>query len=565
MTPEQETYMGEVLDTLEALVPGARGYLLGLVGNLAEQDINWTALIALLEQAAATGWRWETSWRRIARAWMVVHVLPMYRIYGSFPNDQDAHTQYAALIGRLEYYYDNMWVFEEDLMDDIVEELLGLASSRRHSARIVQLQVHVARNAWAPHHFTNPMQHDPMQFCYVIHAMRPLTAIPRGGQAVFEELLRTVGREYLTACVGNLNQVNLHGAALFLALPRMLCSEILSCSVIDRQHTRTYGSFSFGFILHVPSSNIIMAAHNDLQASYFQNLARPTNLAGQSLVVRVRAQNELLEGLALGMARPLASPATILRNSSNQGHNEVLVVGHNGSSRVRPRAIFIKVTSDGRLWASFMRDDEQHGLRAHILSCCQRLRIPIIPIVEDSEQPSNVTLRGWLRGVSTIERSLTFSPLENPLASSRLSLIPRRQIFRHQDHSLMLSGSSLSGMRQYTLSHRSGTTQTTLTFELPVDYTTRHVLDLFLPIFRHYRNEIVRTRRQSLLAHTRRDEEEENTLQVAVARDEPEQAEPMRQLLVFIQQLLRNAQDASDTSMASGMLSWRPSDKPPDK
>jgi hypothetical protein len=70
-------------------------------------------------------------------------------------------------------------------------------------------------------------------------------------------------------------------------------------------------------------------------------------------------------------------------------------VGSISGLLVVPVAIFIKVTSGGALWPTFVTEAVQFGLKTHILNCAATHSIPIVALVDDSKGGSDESFSTW--------------------------------------------------------------------------------------------------------------------------------------------------------------------------
>jgi hypothetical protein len=332
----------------------------------------------------ADGLAWRNDWMSVARAWLLVHVSRWVTRMGGYAPPDDVQTILNGLVSQLRSAYETTvrnWI-ERDM------------SSRGILVEIARLQRSVSRAAWDLAHFSDPRCHDTHHFRYIIHAMRPTAGlgVPSRDQ--------TARYEYLSNKYGKLitksGAWTLHSAELFLKEPWRISAELLSCTIIDQDHTRTYGGFCFGFVLAVPGANVCVAATSDLAISNAQ--ARDDILQLERTPIdRMVVVEEFLETLQGLYSRDLPSPDTIL-NGSIGGHNEVLILGTTTTSTVTVSAIFIKVTAKGMVWKTFLALDAEHGLYALIAACSRLYGYPVIAIPDDSGEASDLPFADWVKG-----------------------------------------------------------------------------------------------------------------------------------------------------------------------
>jgi hypothetical protein len=346
-------------------------------------------IAALMRRADALAYFWQGSWVQVARAWLLIRMTGWFNARGYDPQPSD-EADVQRWLGQLRTMAEAM----------VRQQLLDLVTARATLEALAAAQRNAERLAWDPATaFTNPSAHNPENFCYLVHAMRPTAAL--GKPSPETKPMHDYNLQHLGPYIDPQPDRNLtlRSAELYLTNPEMIKAEMLSCSLISNRHKKLYGNFSFGLILRVPSENICMAAPRDLAVGNSQ--ARAAVLAMQETPLhRVMVVDDFLESL-LGLYRqPLASPAQILARTAAAGHNEIVVLGFSGANTVGIAAIFIKVTSRNMLWRTFVAEDERYGLRQHILRCAGRLNVPIVPIQDDNPDcaASDISFAAWLTG-----------------------------------------------------------------------------------------------------------------------------------------------------------------------
>jgi len=378
-----------IIETVRAIEPDAAVALHRTVHQviIMEADLDWLSRYVVMADGFAYRWQW--TWMDLARAWLLVKL--------TAEGARDAPSK-LEMSGYLQFL---QTASEDAVRKGIVALLLNAQLGRDASKHAVSCLTDASRNAWDPALFTDPLQHRVESYCYIINALRPVTLTITVASEI--DYLRRHRPAYISPCPSQRGAILYNLTRYYLSDPDAITSEVLSCSIISHAKHATYQNMSFGFILHVPKANICNAAAVDLVAASVQNTARAMHLAGlptygaTGSYKKVQKLTDFLSEIA-GKARPnIPSPATVLGVTSAHGHNELIVLG-TFMGQVRARAIFVKVTR-GRLWRSFVADDEQHGLTALIFACARDRRIPVIPIVDDSGQASNVEFVPWcMRG-----------------------------------------------------------------------------------------------------------------------------------------------------------------------
>jgi hypothetical protein len=383
MNEADKAYLEEVLATLGKYNKVAEGKVRR---NLKELDNRQKLMVVeAIRQADASAYFWQGTWCKLARAWLLARLsfggfLPGYFL-------EPSAQEWADLQNQL----------KTSSEPSLQVELNRIVSGVQTLEDIAKCRIDNARSAWDPKSFTKPTAHEASQYVYLIHAMRPLAGfgnVKDAHKKRFDYLKRTRGTLIETTDNG---QWGLRCAELYLREPEVLKTELLSCSVIDPSHTNTYGDFCFGFILTVPTGNIVAASTADMNASNLQNKARADKLAELDAPGESAAEvHDFLEMLLGWYRTPPAPPITILNGTAAKGHNEVLVLGSLGSTNpIEIAGLFMKVTPKKKLWKSFVADDAKYDLSKHIKACSKTLAVPIVDIVEDGPEESEIDFAAW--------------------------------------------------------------------------------------------------------------------------------------------------------------------------
>ena len=189
---------------------------------------------------------------------------------------------------------------------------------------------------------TNPHEHNPSQFRYLIHAINPLSQMNK-------LIIETYTLEYgLTRDENWENQI-----ISMYDKPEHLGNRVsLSMSLIDQEHTGTWGDA--GLIVEAPEYNVVLTSLTDMGAIN-DNLDFLLEQAHQHAVV---------------------SGDNLLRRSSPHSYNEVVAIGTQPDSQqsLQLKGFFYKVTPSGKLF--------NKQLTSRMQMHASRLGLPIVKIVE---------------------------------------------------------------------------------------------------------------------------------------------------------------------------------------
>ena len=373
------------LDLIGEISPVGREKLknkLRMAGLKNEQD-----LAVWMHEADNLAYFFQGSWKTAARAWILLKYLALFWAgpeQGATPQPIERNEKLMELRQRS----------EGSLRAEITDLVTGRGVLRIFSER----QNSPSRQVWTTS-FTNPVNHNPLSFCYLIHGMRATTSLE------VDENQSPLRADYLKqALKGHIGikdtlgkKWQLLSAQLFLSNPEAMRSEVLSCSVITNAHVKTYGDCSFGFVLSAPAINICAASARDLAASGIQHKSRADKLAEEATVLaRMLQVDDFICNLVDAYYhQQVPSPQTLISDTPHESHNEVLVLGSISGFAVKPLAIFVKVTSTGMLWRPFLEDDKNYGLGALMVSCSRRMNIPIIEIPDNRGEASTMDFTTW--------------------------------------------------------------------------------------------------------------------------------------------------------------------------
>ena len=382
--PYHET-IESALKLIQAISPVGREKLNNLLSRAGAN--NRQQLIGWMHEADNLAYFFQGTWKEAARAWILIKYLSLYWAgdeQGALPTPQERSEKLNELRHRS----------EQSLRSEITDLVTGRGVLRIFSDR----QRHPSRQAWTQG-FTDPDKHNRNAYRYLIHGMRPTTSIE------VDKAKSPLRAAYLKkALKGNIGKIDLMNnalqllsAQLFLTNPEALCSEVLSCSVISNAKNKTYGDCSFGFVLSAPAANICNASSSDMAASTIQHKSRADKLVEETTTLgRMLKVDDFICNLVDGYYVPdVQSPQALLNSTQPDSHNEVLILGSISGLRVKPIAIFVKVTTTGMLWKSFLEDDTQYGLGALMIKCSRQHKIDIIDIPDNRGQPSKMDFHTW--------------------------------------------------------------------------------------------------------------------------------------------------------------------------
>lgn len=185
---------------------------------------------------------------------------------------------------------------------------------------------------------TDPTQHDPTSFRYLVHALNPY--------AVLNVLSSSVGA---SADPSHGDQsINMYEQ------PERVAERVsLSMSLIDQDHTATWGRV--GLIISAPEENIVLTSRTDAGAHNHN-------------------KDSLLEQ---GARNGVMSADQLLASTSPQQHNEVVALADHDGSKLETIGFFYKVNSKGEsVDPVIVRQMQMHA---------KRLGLPIVEIPQENK------------------------------------------------------------------------------------------------------------------------------------------------------------------------------------
>lgn len=188
---------------------------------------------------------------------------------------------------------------------------------------------------------SDPRQHDPSKFRYLIHAINPMATSSMGmvGAMVARDEPRATLKE------GGDQTINL------FSQPERLDQRIaLSCSVVDQDHHGTWGRA--GLIVEAPQENVLITEPQDVGAIVMHK---------KSLLEQARKHH-------------LLTANQLLQQTYSSSYNEVVVLANNEGKKVVLAGFFYKTTEDGTPMDEALY--RKMSMHAH------RLNLPLIPVTE---------------------------------------------------------------------------------------------------------------------------------------------------------------------------------------
>lgn len=193
------------------------------------------------------------------------------------------------------------------------------------------------KNSWG-NGFSNPSEHRNGQFLYLVHGILNETCNLIQTIALLEVELKNPGS------FSSSQRIN-----LLMEPEKIHEKQIISCSVIDQDHTDTFGSG--GFILRSPYENILDVFYRDVGTNFFD----PSRALRES-------------------QKSICTLDELLRRTSQCSYNEVVLTGTTDFGKVEIIALWSKVYDDG---------DFVDPIVAHRISQLKyRLNLPLIEIPE---------------------------------------------------------------------------------------------------------------------------------------------------------------------------------------
>jgi len=261
------------------------------------------------------------------------------------------------------------------------KELLSLFPFKPFRGRFAK------RQDWNPALFTDPKNHNPGNYMYLVHTImgdsskvaEVMTVNPAQGELEKFELLRKKYESF--AVVDTKNPIKTHLKVRFyeqyLDDPNIIKSNIISSTVISNLKHATY--YPFGFIMRVPPECIYITSPRDV------GVANRTN----NIINELKDKQRLAEDT-------IKSPQEILaltnQANNDNGYNEIVVIGTSPEGKqVEVNGIFVKTDGKGNIYmrnGAISKDVGEpyvnKAIQEMIIKSSKRHNIPIIPIPDTS-------------------------------------------------------------------------------------------------------------------------------------------------------------------------------------
>jgi len=189
---------------------------------------------------------------------------------------------------------------------------------------------------------TDPTQHDPTSFRYLVHSLNPYAALN------ILYMLSSVGASADPSHGDGGQSINMYEQ------PERVAERIsLSMSLIDQDHTATWGHG--GLIISAPEENIVLTSRTDADAHN-------------------NDKNFLLEQ---SVRHGVMSAEQLLATTSPRQYNEVVALADNDGSKLETIGFFYKVTSKGEPVDLVIAQQ----MRMH----AERLGLPVVEILQENK------------------------------------------------------------------------------------------------------------------------------------------------------------------------------------
>ena len=189
---------------------------------------------------------------------------------------------------------------------------------------------------------TDPTQHDPTSFRYLVHSLNPYAALN------ILYMLSSVGASADPSHGDGDQSINMYEQ------PERVAECIsLSMSLIDQDHTATWGHG--GLIISAPEENIVLTSRTDADAHN-------------------NDKNFLLEQ---SVRHGVMSAEQLLATTSPRQYNEVVALADNDGSKLETIGFFYKVTSKGEPVDLVIAQQ----MRMH----AERLGLPVVEILQENK------------------------------------------------------------------------------------------------------------------------------------------------------------------------------------
>lgn len=163
--------------------------------------------------------------------------------------------------------------------------------------------------------------------------------------------------------------------------------DAISSSVIDETNSVIYGYY--GFVLHVPASNVIVSDSQDQDLLNHLGTAMTRTAEKESLMSQVEKTGLLSQHLAdlFAAQGELKTPLQCIRENRNERWNEIILLGRSLQGEwIRPSALFYRVSTDGQPYIApkSRGNPVTDEIRERVEACSDWNDLPIIHIPDSS-------------------------------------------------------------------------------------------------------------------------------------------------------------------------------------
>jgi hypothetical protein len=221
---------------------------------------------------------------------------------------------------------------------------------------------------------TNPKNHNPAKYRYLVHAINPAAKISmsRTSMDVIHDQKNMIDEEE-----GD-QSINLYSQ------PERLAERVaLSCSLIDESHYGTWGKV--GLIIEFPPENVSITSSSD---------------AGAFVMSK-----KLLEEQA--RKNPILTAEQLLKQTHSSSYNEIVIIANKDGKKIRLAGFFYKASDDGK--------PLDEGLFQKIKDNAERLNLPLVPLTEPNPFEENEITTDKNGNISVSFEGKNYSLFSHPI------------------------------------------------------------------------------------------------------------------------------------------------------
>ena len=246
---------------------------------------------------------------------------------------------------------------------------------------------------------TNPREHNPQKFRYLVHAINPFASstIPMMAAQVQMDRASDINKEDGNQSINMLQQ------------PERLDERVaLSCSLIDEEHHGTWGQA--GLIVEAPQETVVITQSSDAGAL----------IMSKKLLEEQASRNHLL------------TAEQLLKQTSQTSYNEVVAIANKDGKKVKLAGFFYKVTAGGEA----MNADLAQQMKMH----AEKLNLPLVAISEPNPFVKN--------NVVNTEQSM-YAHFDGKLYTLRVADKYKFNLVEQTGHSSFMTPDDLDGLLNF--------------------------------------------------------------------------------------------------------------------